>query len=926
MKPEDEARLEIDEQLAAAGWVVQDLQQMHISAATGIAVREFPLATGHADYLLYVDGKALGAVEAKSKGHTLAGVEVQSLKYLDGLAEDIPVYARPLPFHYESTGVETQFTNRLDPDPRSRRVFAFHRPEELRRLAQLDRQFRQGLRELPELNAHGLWRVQVEAVHKLEASLAENRPKSLIQMATGSGKTRVACATVYRLVKHAGARRVLFLVDRNNLGKQARERFADYRSPEASRPFGEEFVIQHLRSNVLNPTARVCISTVQRLFSMLQGHEEYAEENDETSWFEADAAIHREPEPVTYNPNIPVETFDVIVVDECHRSIYNQWRQVLDYFDAFVIGLTATPTKQTIGFFDNNLVMEYGHADAVADGVNVTFDVYRIDTEVTQTGATLRKAPGFRVPRRDRRTRAVRYEELDDDLTYTAAQLDRDVVARDQIRLVVRTFRDRLFTAGPSGSAIFPGRSEVPKTLVFAKDDSHAEGITRIFREEFGKGNDFCQKITYKTTGKKPDVLLNEFRNAYFPRIAVTVDMIATGTDVKPLECLLFMRNVNSAGYFEQMKGRGVRICDADEMAHVMDHPRAKTHFVIVDAVGVCDRDKTETKPLDRQPTVPLEKLLQLAARGVATSSLASTLASRLIRLDRQMDDEQRAQVSLVAEGKDAKALAADLVRSVDPDEQWRRAAEAFADIGREPTGEEVRHLNRAMVVQALRPFLDPKLRDRILEIRQLLEQTIDEVTQDKLLYAGGDPKTLERAKGLITSFRQFIEDNKDELEGIRLLYSRPYQEGLRFRHIKDLAAAIRRPPLQSEPEQLWAAYAAVEPRKVKGPGGKQIADLVALVRHAITPDEPLLPLAAVVEHRYQEWLMEQEAGGARFTPEQQQWLDAIRDHIAASLRVERQDFDDVPFAQMGGLGRVYELFGERLQPILAELNERLAA
>ncbi len=926
MKPEDEARLEIDEKLAASGWVVQDLKDMHISAARGVAVREFPLATGHADYLLYVDGSAVGAVEAKPQGHTLAGVEVQSLKYLDGLDEDVPVHVHPLPFHYESTGVETQFTNRLDPDPRSRRVFAFHRPEELLRLARLNCQLRQGLRELPELNTGDLWRAQVEAVQKLEASLASGHPKSLVQMATGSGKTKVACAVVYRLVKHAGAHRVLFLVDRNNLGKQAKERFSDYRSPEASRPFGEEFVIQHLRSNVLNPTARVCISTVQRLFSMLQGQPEYDEENEETSWFEAEAALQKEPEPVVYNPAIPIETFDVIVVDECHRSIYNQWRQVLDYFDALVIGLTATPTKQTIGFFDNNLVMEYGHADAVADGVNVTFDVYRIDTQVTRNGATLKRTPGYHVPRRDRRTREMRYEELDNDLTYTANQLDRDVVARDQIRLVVRTFRDRLFTAGPTGPAIFPGMTEVPKTLVFAKDDSHAEDITRIIRDEFGKGNEFCQKITYRTTGKKPDVLLNEFRNAYFPRIAVTVDMIATGTDVKPIECLLFMRNVNSAGYFEQMKGRGVRVCGVDEMARVLNHPREKTHFIIVDAVGVCDRDKTETKPLDRQPTVSLEKLLELAARGAATPGLASTLASRLVRLDRQMDDEQRAQVAQVADGKDAKALAGGLMRSIDPNEQGRRAAEAFGELGREPTEDEVRHLNRGMVVQALQPFHDPKLRNCILAIRQSLEQVIDEVTIDTLLYAGGDSATLQKAQGLVTSFREFIEANKDELEGIRLLYSQPYRAGLRLRHLKELEAAIKRPPVRARPEVLWTAYAIAEPSKVKGPGGKQVADLVALVRHVISPDGDLLPLASVVDDRYQAWLAERAADGVQFTPEQQQWLDAIRDHIASSLRIERDDFEDVPFAQMGGLGRVYELFGERLQPIIEELNERLAA
>ena len=340
---------------------------------------------------------------------------------------------------------------------------------------------------------------------------------------------------------------------------------------------------------------------------MLQGQEEFDEGNEETSQFELDTSLVKEPLPVVYNPKIPIETFDFIIADECHRSIYNLWRQVLDYFDAFLIGLTATPTKQTIGFFNNNLVMEYGHEQAVADGVNVGFDVYRIRTRISENGATLEKDPELFIPHRDRRTRSKRYAELDDDLTYTANQLDRDVVAEDQIRLVVRTFRDRL------PIDIFPGRTEVPKTLIFAKDDSHAEDITRIVREEFGKGNEFCQKITYKTTGKKPEELLSDFRTSYHPRIAVSVDMIATGTDVKPLECLLFLRNVKSAAYFEQMKGRGCRVASLDEMKSVSgDEANAKTHFVIVDAVGVSEQDKSASKPLDRQPTVPFEKIMGL--------------------------------------------------------------------------------------------------------------------------------------------------------------------------------------------------------------------------------------------------------------------------------------------------------------------------
>lgn len=636
--------------------------------------------------------------------------------------------------------------------------------------------------------------------------------------------------------------------------------------------------------------------------------------------YESLAGLMKEAVPVEYNPNIPVEAFDFIVADECHRSIYNLWRQVLDYFDAFLVGLTATPTKQTIGFFSNNLVMEYGHEQAVADGVNVGFDVYRIRTKITEEGAKLEKEQGRFIPRRDRRTRAKRYAELDDDLIYNGSQLDRDVVAPEQIRLVIRTFRDRLFTE------IFPGRTEVPKTLIFAKDDSHAEDITRIVREEFGKGNDFCQKITYKTTGKKPEELLAEFRNSYNPRIAVSVDMIATGTDVKALECLLFMRMVKSAGYFEQMKGRGCRVVSPDELQGVTPDAKAKTHFVIVDAVGVCEQDKSESKPLDRQPTIPFDKILDTVAKGVADPDLASTLAARLVRLDRQLTGEQRDELTGLAQGQSVQALATELLVALNADAQTERAAKKFQlPDGQEPTEKQLEQVQEEMLRQALKPFHNPKLRDRLANVRRALDQIIDEVTQDELLHAGFSATAMEKAQALVTSFKAFIEANKDELEAIKVFYSRPQRLGLRFKHVKELAEALKRPPLSASPERVWSAFQAVEPDAVKGQCGK-LVDVIALVKHALHPDTPLVPHTQTVDERFRQWLADQRAANVAFTAEQLKWLDAIRDHVASSLAIDADDFEYAPFAQLGGLGKAHEVFGDRLGTILDELNMRLAA
>jgi len=921
MLPETEARIDIDAQLDAAGWQVQDHKSINLSVQA-VAVREFPLVTGSADYLLYVDGKAIGVIEAKPVGHTLTGVEIQSDKYTTGLPEMIPAWHRPLPFAYESTGRKTQFINSLEPDFRSREVFTFHRPEELKRLAELDEQLRSRLRHLPDLERGRLWDVQYQAIRNLETSLAENRPRALIQMATGSGKTYTACAACYRLIKHAKAKRILFLVDRNTLGKQAANEFKQYQSPTAGLTFSEEFGVQHLKQNTLDASSKVVITTIQRLYSMLKGEEEFDQANEEGSLFESENPFQKEAAPVVYNPLVPPETFDFIIIDECHRSIYNVWRQVLEYFDAFLIGLTATPTPQTIGFFKGNLVQDYGHERAVADGINVGYSVYRIRTRISEEGGELKADAGVFVPHRDRRTRETTLKELEDDLTYTANQLDRDVVAEDQVRLVIRTFREKLFTE------IFPGRTEVPKTLVFAKQDSHADDIVKIIREEFGKGNEFCQKITSKTTGIAPEDLLSQFRNSYHPRIAVTVDMIATGTDVKALECLLFMRNVNSASYFEQMKGRGVRIISSDDLRGVTPDTHIKTHFVIVDAVGVCERDKTISQPLDRRPDVSLEKLLQTVAQGIVHADVVSSLGARLARLERGLSEDEKTRIAHIADGKGPSALAGDLLSSMDPDRVREEAITRF-DLPpeTEPDDEQLAEVERDRMAQALRPFLNPDLREAVLEARRSLEQIIDETTRDDLLAAGFDAEAVEQARTKLGEFREFIEENKDEIEILEILYSRPYRSRLRYDQLKPLEEALRQPPMAvREPAALWTMYEAVEPEKVRGSGGEKDVDLVALVRHALDPEGDLVPMADQVEERYQSWLKEKEASGLQFTTEQLKWLDAIKDHIANSLSIERDDFDQVPFNQMGGLGKAYRTFGKDFWELIDELNQRLVA
>src|SRR3989442_8865703 len=662
---EAQARVQIDKELGAAGWSVQDGHAVNLAARQGVAVREFILKPPHGrvDYLLFVDRQPVGLVEAKPAGTTLTGVEEQSARYAAGLPDTLPAPIRPLPFAYESTGVETRFTNTADPEPRSRPVFWFHQPETLakwsREIAEQPpaATLRHRLQAMPPLNPAGLWDAQARAMENLEQSLRDDRPRALIQMATGAGKTFTAANVAFRLIKHADARRVLFLVDRAHLGRQTLKEFQQFTTPDDGRKFTELYNVQHLASQVIDPVARVCISTIQRMYSVLKGASELSPEIDEVSAYEIEPPA---PVEVEYNPDVPIETFDVIIIDECHRSIYNLWRQVLEYFDAYLIGLTATPSKITFGFFNQNLVMEYPHEQAVADGVNVDFDVYKIRTEITEHGSSV--DAGIVTGFRHRETRQLRWERLDEPLTYDPEQLDRKVVAKDQIRTIIHVFRERLFTE------IFPGRTEVPKTLIFAKDDSHAEDIVQVVREEFTKGNEFAAKITYKTTGRKTEDLIAEFRNSYNPRIAVTVDMIATGTDVKPLECVFFMRSVKSRTYFEQMKGRGVRIIDDADFQGVTPDARAKSRFVIVDAVGVTESDLNDSQPLERRPTVPLDRLLKQLSFGSRDADVVSTIAGRLARLDRQLTKDDREELEALAGGRTLPDLTRALVEALDPD------------------------------------------------------------------------------------------------------------------------------------------------------------------------------------------------------------------------------------------------------------------
>jgi type I restriction enzyme R subunit len=919
--PEQIARDKIDRMLMDAGWVVQPKSRVNLTAGKGVAVQEYQTDVGPADYLLFVDRKPVGIIEAKreEEGYKLTVVEEQSkdyaqskLKYLDnGL----------LPFVYESTGTVTRFTDYRDPKPRGRNIFSFHKPDTFADWLKREKSLRDRLLDMPELNHEGLRPAQINAIENLETSFKKNRPKALIQMATGAGKTFTAATFVYRLLKHAKAKRILFVVDTKNLGEQAEQEFMKFQPNDDNRKFTELYNVQRLSSGYIASDSQVCISTIQRMYSNLKGEEleeKLEEENpNESDWKPKEAV------PVAYNAKVPIETFDFIIIDECHRSIYNLWKQVLDYFDAFLIGLTATPDKRTFGFFNENVVSEYTYEESVTDGVNVPYDVYTIETEITQKGAQI-KAKEY-VDKREKLSRRKRWEQIDEDYSYTANKLDKEVVNVSQIRSIIREFKRAL------REEIFPrrineqGEYEVPKTLIFAKTDSHADDIIKIVREEFDEGNDFCKKVTYKID-EDPKSVLNRFRNSYHPRIAVTVDMIATGTDVKPLECLLFMRDVKSINYFEQMKGRGTRTINSEDLKQVSRTAVSKTHFVIVDAIGATKSKKTDSRPLERKKSVPMKDLLGAVTMGAQDEDLFLSLANRLIRLERQLTGAEKEKVLEHTGGKNLKQLTKELLNAYNPD-AIEEEARVLKEKEKLASLDEAREQAQQKLIAAAATNFNGELNEYLENVRRVHEQIIDTINIDTVTRAEWDTTSVDKAREVVKDFTAYLEEHKDEIKALSIFYNQPYQRrDVTYKMIKEVMEKLKLEKPQLAPDYVWEAYASLEEMKSKKPESELIA-LVSLIRRVCGIDSQLTSFDKTVDENFKRWIFEKNAGKHnRFTEEQMNWLRLLKEHATNSFHIEVDDLDYTPFDAKGGRGRMWQLFGEQMNEIIDELNEALVA
>jgi len=937
--PEQIARDKIDDLLKAAGWSVQDNKKINLGDGLGQAVREYPTDTGPADYVLFVDKKAVGVIEAKrkSKAENITTVEEQTEDYASATLKWVN-NSESLPFLYESTGVITRFTDGRDPRPRSRELFTFHRPETLKEWLEQGDSLRTRLHHIPPLNPDqrpvselGLRGCQEIAITNLEDSFKQDKPRALIQMATGAGKTYTAITAIYRILKHAKGKRILFLVDTKNLGEQAEQEMLSFTPSDDNRKFTELYAVQKLNSSAVPKDTQVCISTIQRMYSILK-EEELDEALEEANPWEQHTRP-KEPVPVAYNPKVPIEFFDFIFIDECHRSIYNLWQQVLDYFDGYLIGLTATPDNRTYGFFKQNVVSEYTHEKAVADGVNVGNEIYTIDTQITQQGAELKAKQQIQL--REKRSRKKRWEEQDEDESYSAKQLDRNIVNPSQIRTVIQTFRNSL-------PEIFPGRKEVPKTLIFAKTDSHADDIIQTVREEFGEGNAFCKKVTYKAAqdkrdkqgnllqeGEDPKSILSQFRNDFNPRIAVTVDMIATGTDVKPLECLLFMRDVKSKNYFEQMKGRGTRTLEHDDLRKVTPSANsAKTHYVIVDAIGVTKSLKTASQPLITKPSVPIKDLAMGVMMGTSDTDTVSSLAGRLARLNKQLNSDEQARIKKAAKGVELTHLVNGLFDAIDADLVEAKALDlAQQPAGTNPGDGKRKEAQAALVSQAATIF-NGELIELIDTIRRDKEQKIDHDNLDEVIRAEWGKDSAENAQKLVEEFAETLKQNKDRIDALEIFYDQPQRRReITYEMIREVMDRLKADKPTLAPVRVWNAYSQLDDYKGKQPINELTA-LVALIRRVCDIDKTLSTYDSTVRQNFKSWVFKkhQTDAGEKFNEEQMQWLQMIRDHIISSFHFERDDLEMAPFDSQGGLGKMVQLFGADMDGLIDEMNEELAA
>ena len=874
MTPEEKARQKIDQWFIDAGWEVINRDEYE-PTSTAVAIREGLLKDNlEADYFLFISGKAVGVLEAKREETDAFSSIVceQAALYAKSVPNIYQTYQRPLPFIFTSNGKELYFCDFREQDHYFKQIMTIPTPHELVKKLGINDYFA----GLPTLRKKGLRDCQYEAITELEKSFRSGQKRALMVLATGAGKTYTACLAAYRMLSYTPMRRVLFLVDRNNLGKQAEGEFGTFRLTENGEAFNTIFTVNRLRSSSIPSDSNVVISTIQRLFSFLKG--ETIEDNDEDDENEPAEEVILPP-----NPDLPHDYFDMIIIDECHRSIYKNWRKVLEYFDtARLVGLTATPIPETMAFFNNNRIVNYTLEKSIVDGVNVDCRVYRIKTQVTETGGAILEGEKFK--EETRYTGEVKTVSSKETKTYTNKELNRSIINPAQIKLILTTYRDVVYTELFNDPQREPNMDYLPKTLIFALNEAHATNIVQIAKEVFGRTDDrFVQKITYSAGDSNE--LIRQFRNDMDFRIAVTCTLVATGTDVKPLEVVMFMRDVESLPLYIQMKGRGVRAIGDEQLRNVTPNAFSKDCFYLVDAVGVTEHEMTIPTATDESTTkiITLKELLERISHGYIPDEYLKRLAATLARIYNKADDSQRKEFARLSHD-DMKELSARIYDALE-----KGTLPPFIS-----TNES--NNERKGLVSPLANHADA--RKYLLILAAGFVNTLMP-GEDTLISKGF---SIEDAKNTTEAFEEFCRENADEIEALRIIYNNE-GEPITYSMLKELEHKLKMANNHFAPKQIWNSYAVLSPGKVKRSTTKEESDaltnIIQLVRFASRQIERLHSVVTTSKQYFNLWLGQNQR---EITDKQREVISRIVDYIASNgactVRDIRED-DATHAAQM---------------------------
>lgn len=835
MLPEEKARVKIDKQLRNVGWDIVSRNE-YLPNST-VAVKEaLMVGNTESDYLLFIDGKAIAVVEAKREENPL-GDDVKKQ------AEDYAVspqswyalwFEKLIPLVYMANGNKIYFKNMLVEDSEYEELSQMHSPKKM--LQMVGKKSEYGA--LPLLEKRGLRDCQYNAEIKFEESLKLGNKKNLAVLATGSGKTYLACLASYRLLNYTSTKRILFLVDRNNLARQTETEFSLFDRTENQMRMGDLYTINRLKKET-DIKSDIVISTIQKLFAVLTGQD--IQEGNE----DAEDEIAKNDEEKDNNEvvelgddlKLPPDYFQLIIVDECHRSIYGKWKKVLDYFSsATVLGLTATPTPEAYAYFNNNIIEQYTYDDSVVDGVNVPPRIYRIITDVTEHGGTIEK--GSKVIETAKRSGKSETHNAQTTVEYGSTELDRSIVNKSQIREVLMAYKKAIY------EDLYPEREKkweyIPKTLIFAKSDSHATDIVEIAKEVFKTEfeNDelpenFVQKITYSSGDS--NALIRDLRTEKDFRIAVTVTLVATGTDVKPLEVVLFMKDVHSDVLYTQMKGRGCRVISDDKLKEVTPNADTKECYYIVDAVGVTESEKNIPKPGAGQGpkrALSLEHLLERLAHNEVSDDNLMLLRDYCSTINRRYEESvlfsRHLDYFITNYGFAPRKLANDINT-------------AFAEGTLvEYIGPSHDNTERIALIYCLIGNL--QARNKLLEMQR--GYMVESDDRDKVLYAGFSK---ESARTYIENFEKHLEDNKDSIEALRIIYN---SEDIVITHemLIELRDRLLAESRQYGVYQIWKNYKILDEQgDVEVLDGKEnvnaLTNLIQIVRYAYKKNSKLTSL-----------------------------------------------------------------------------------